>query len=867
MKKIIEIFFSFIFISIIFSISVYGEDDYYVINDGDDDRIESFDSYSSANNFYNEHIDEYDNLVLYNGDTVLKMEYGVVEFKSNDTCSLNIEYTSSIRKSSSTINSCYMKDGAYLRSSSDGSRVYFKISNDIGYTSSDDVILHPFNSLKLRISSYINTNGTFNHLVKTQFDSDFLNIYPIDDKLDYLNDDTYYYSYDGHYFYDDFKKMIDDYNNESSDNAVNVDNPYYNYYQYLSYRSLTNYNLSEIEDYYYNTLNISSRLLSYEDKSHDGANDVVNASQYFGILDSFFINQNLYGANALMLLSSANLESSSGKSYNSFVSNNLFALAAYDNDDERDSKRYNQVSNSITSFAKYYVSDRFGNYRNNLYGGDYLGDKAGGINLNYSNDPNYGEKVASNYYILDKALGYKDKNSYCLGISDNSSISFYKDEGLTDTLYTISGLNEFSLIIIKENDNSYKVQLDYSFSDDYKYDFDSYVGYIEKDVVKYLLNSDKIHENNIETITYYTNIDNGIYTTNVLSGSQQVLYIPEFNGYEYKGTYSQEDKLYLEYIGIDAISMEDDMCAYDDYNSCAIRVSYSDNSSKIVQANSDMVSLNDDKLKINYHGVSIETDIYNDNNDDLSSLIRRNIESYQKDGSYNIDELKKIKESDIDLGFDTIRTLDKILLNSYHNKYKYHIYDNDYDLAISGVGLSLVSDKSLHSFLDTYYVKIKHANISNSIKELIDGYDLNFEDSFKVNFYLNYKRINNAGQMVYSISPSYKSLNKIYSVYKVDGDNIIKCRTIQSEDNIMFISDYSSSSTFVLLSKDSVNTYNLENVRENLTVNNSDPDTNVIFVQGILLFGLIIVGFINIIFNKLIIRKQKEISKARLKSL
>lgn len=858
MKKIIRIFFSFIFISIISTISVYGEDDYYVINDGDDKRIESFDSYSLALSFYIEHIDEYDNLLLYNGETLLKMEYGVVEFKSNDTCSLNIEYTSRDRKSTSSINACYMKDGAYLYSNNDSSRVYFKVGGDVGYTSSDDVILHPIDSLDLRVSSYINTNGSFNHLVRTQFDSDFLNSYPIDDKLDYLNDDTYYYSYDGHYFYDDFKKMIDDYNNDTYENAVNVDDPYYNYYQYLSYRSLTNYNLSEVEDYYYNTLNINSRLLSYEDKSHDGANDVVNSSQYYGILDNFFINQNVYGTNAMMLLSCANLESSSGKSYNSFYSNNLFTLAAYDNDSERDSKRYNSIANSITNYSKYYVSDRFGNYHNNFYGGDYLGNKVSGINLNYSNDPNYGEKVASNYYILDKALGYKDKDSYCFGISDNSSISFYKDEDLKDRLYTITNLGEFSLIIVGESADAYKVQLDYSFNDDYKYDFNDSVGYVDKDVFKYIFNSEKMHENNIKTVTYYTNIDNGIYTTNVLEDSEQVLYIPEFTSYEYKDSYVEEDKLYLNYVGIDSIEMEDDMCAIDDYNSCTIRVSYNDNSSKIVQVNSDMVSKEDDKLKITYHGLSVLTDVYVKDEDDLSALIKKNMDSYEKNGSYDIDELKKIKETNADLGFDTIRTLDKILLDYYHQYYKYHIYDNDYNLSLSGLGLSLISDKDTYSFLDTYYVRIKHSSIDNSVKQLIDGYDLNFEDSFKISFYLNHKKVDSAGQMVYSIKPSDKSLNKIYSVYKVDGENIIKCRTIQSEDSIEFISDNSSDCTFVLLSKDSVNTYNLENIEENLTMSNDDPDTNSIFMQGILLFSVIIVGCISIIINKIIIKKHKD---------
>ena len=113
--------------------------------------------------------------------------------------------------------------------------------------------------------------------------------------------------------------------------------------------------------------------------------------------------------------------------------------------------------------------------------------------------------------------------------------------------------------------------------------------------------------------------------------------------------------------------------------------------------------------------------------------------------------------------------------------------------------------------------------------------------------------------MVYSIKPSNKSVNKIYSIYKVEGDNIIKCRTIQTEDSVKFISDNSSNSTFVLLSKDSVNTYNLDNYDEKLSSLNDDPDTNYIFTQGIILIGFIVFGSITIIGDYLLRRRHKSL--------
>lgn len=51
----------------------------------------------------------------------------------------------------------------------------------------------------------------------------YLSVNLIDDAPSFLSEQKIYYSYDGHYFYDDFEIMIDDYKAKSS---VNADNEY-----------------------------------------------------------------------------------------------------------------------------------------------------------------------------------------------------------------------------------------------------------------------------------------------------------------------------------------------------------------------------------------------------------------------------------------------------------------------------------------------------------------------------------------------------------------------------------------------------------------------------------------------------------------
>ena len=277
--------------------SIFAEDDFYYVIDNDE-LIQEFESYSSAISFFNDNKDEYDNLIVKHNDEVVEMEYGIVEF--NDELDY-VKYHSISRGEDDYISATYGVDAAYLYS--EDNKIYFKVANDIGYIDFDNVKLVPYDN---NSSNYYTDDKYIYHKIKNPLNYES---YKLDFIPDGLSNNSTYYSYDGHYFYDDFYLMIDDYRSDINDNAVNEE-IYFNYYQYLSHRSLSNYSYEELEDYFYNTLMIDGKLNHYVDNNNDNAADEINRSQLYDEIDDFFIYENIYGSNAMLTISSAIYESS-----------------------------------------------------------------------------------------------------------------------------------------------------------------------------------------------------------------------------------------------------------------------------------------------------------------------------------------------------------------------------------------------------------------------------------------------------------------------------------------------------------------------------------------------------------------------------
>lgn len=881
-NRVLSIVLMMAVVSIITAFEIYGEDEYRVVDEATNEVIETFNSLNSANYFYNQNIDEYDNLVLYENDTVLKMEYGIVEFQTNDACTLNVGYRSTIRDDTTSINGCYGIDGVYIGQSNDN--VYFVYGGDFGYTSFDSLILHPINSLNVRVSLYRNIDGKLTHLIKTQLSSDFYTYTNIIDYAPaYLKEDVDYYSYDGHYFYDDFKTMSDDYGNGTYENAINYSEPYYNYYMYLPFRSLSNYSYEDINDYFTNVLKIRSKLDYYDDAANDNANDVVNKSQYYGELDSFFIYQNIYGTNALNTLAISILDSSSGKNYKAYSKNDVFLNNAYDNSTERNKDAYNSVSNSVYTFDKYILSNHNGNSHSSLYAGTYMGDKLSGYNLFNSNDAYYGEKVAANYYKIDNSLNDKDLNSYCLGIIYNlNQLTFYSDESLNSRTFRLYNLHNYSLIILAQTEDAYKVQLDFSNSSDYEYDFEKCIAYIDKEDIDLVLNSDKMHENSFESISYDldggTFIGKGSLTIFAQSGVD-VSFKPVKDGFEFVKFDENNNAIYKEIKKIEINEFENTIIELNkpiNLKNASIKIKYSDGKSKVIPISSEMISCFDNTLVgnqdilITYCGVSTKQTIeisseLKDIRDNLDYLIAKNIKSYKEDGTYDLSELntivKNINKLDYDISVDSLRDIDNILLSINRTNTNYVVIGNDIDLSVSGLALNGLKLNKNILFKDTYYVHVSSVNQSakKTLEELGLAYGFEVVDYFSVDYSLNMLKTNQNGSLVYSLKPNNMNPNYIYTVYRLDSNgDVVKCKTTWSIDSVSFLTK--KGGDFVVLRKRSVNTYDFDSAYENINYQDNGPDSQQIFLMLACYVATITFGILNIVYHYLLENKLKKSS-------
>lgn len=877
--KVIKVTLAFILALSLF-VPTYADANEYEVKDANSGFSIYFDTFTKANEYYEDNLDNYGNLLLLKQDKVLDMEYGIVEFVGIDGM---CQYHSTLRNTGDYIHASYGVDGAYLYTQ--GDKVYFVISGDRGYVNKNSVILHPYESLNVKTSLYSSIDGYLYHNIKNQLESNYYSSSLILDKsLDEMKDNSDYYSYDGHYFYDNFYEMIDDYKAENYEYAINEE-PYYNYYQYLPHRSISNYDISDLEDYFYNTLGINGRLQHYCDLNFDNAADEVNRSQLYGNIPEFFNCQFIYGTNAMMLISSSIVESSYGKSLNSFIRNNLYINGAYEDDGETSIERYDSVADSIYAHAKYFISRLYSNYQKDNYAGTNFGNKLSGINIEYALDQYYGEKAASTYFKLDNALGRLDYNSLAIGIvSNTNSLVLYKDEDLENKLISLKNVHDLSFVVLEVNDSTYKIQIDPSHSSDYEYDFNDTYAYVDIDDVDIVLNLEKAHGYDFNKInydfnggSYHDNESLSIKTTNSVEPS----ITPYKEGYEFINYDSKiEDdghiNLVANYKRIDSISFEKlfekqgDLLQYPNLTDAKIKVKYEDGSSAKVPVTTDMFGYYDayssepQSITISYNGVyvgkeiQLDTDIY-DNYDRVTEALKNADLHYVRDN---------MQEVNYPLQMSQIRNIDYVL--KQENNRNYVIVDNTkaFDISISGLDLSLDDRKNFSLIEDTYYVIVN--DVKNSNREIIDnvakGYGFKDEIALNLSFKFNYQNITLRGPAIVQINVDNKKNDYIYSVYHLnENGDVIKCRTTQSNSYIQFVIE--EDGDYVVLSMPSVNYYDIDDKIENLSYENMGIDNNRINLEFMLGLSLILFALAGIIVYYLLNDRKDRMWKDYKKSL
>lgn len=327
----------------------------------------------------------------------------------------------------------------------------------------------------------------------------------------YLTKNKEYYSYDGHYFYDNYNTMITDYKNNVRNNAVNPNNPYYSYFQYLPMRSQTTYTGSQISNYLNNKAGSTSKL--------------------YNTGDIFIKYQNKYGVNALMAASFAALESGWGKSNIALNKNNLFGLNATDNNPGGNADTFSTVDDCIMNFTSSWMSKRYLNPTyTSLFRGGYFGDKGSGIFGKYSSDPYEGEKCASIAKNMDASISSKDNDYYTLGIKDiylttHTALNVRSSSNTNSSvLYTTIKNPAYSFIIKDASaiNDFYKIQSEVASSDG-TYSFDN-TGYVSNQYVTLLNNTSHPQGWKKENNYWYYYFSNGSKATGLQTIENNLYY-------------------------------------------------------------------------------------------------------------------------------------------------------------------------------------------------------------------------------------------------------------------------------------------------------------------------------------------------------
>ena len=466
--------------------------------DGVIDPVGCFNTFDEAKNFMKSN--GADDLVVFGkvaGKTkILDANVALLDLSVNPT-TLTYFYTNSNLTGSSYT---YMDtgslyggvDGALLDSSySSAKGVYtakVKIGNFTGWISQEAYEVVPVTWVKSS-SSYTVTDESIKHNYVNKIQETFTGSKGsiIGPKPDMLSPGTYY-SYDGKYFYTDRTTMIKDYKNGNYNNAVNKDNEYYNYYMYLSNHTRTSYSSQNIDEYIRNNMGISQDVYG---NASNGSN-----SRLYGKGVFYYYAQEKYGVNAILSLSLSRNETSHGRSNLAINKNNGFGLNAVDTSPTESANWYASYASSILGYASKWITYGYAHPRDWRYFGPQFGDKWIGMNVKYASDTYWSEKMAAQYYSLDKAKGLQDYNFYQLGVVTRQVNAMSDSSNSSKFVYSYPEAEDAVVIIgekqgeaVEGNTTWYKVVSDLNIDSNFNeitsgdYNWDGYV-YIPAAYVK-----------------------------------------------------------------------------------------------------------------------------------------------------------------------------------------------------------------------------------------------------------------------------------------------------------------------------------------------------------------------------------------------
>ena len=344
------------------------------------------------------------------------------------------------------VNGAFGRDAIYLGQSANGNRLRVMIGAFEGYVPrvgqqrnitasvngtnrtfavTANAVFVPFNNYPNNtnnttvrtVSHYVNRNGgLYRYLTNNVTTTGGFTRFLTGPAPSFMTVNTRYYSFDGVYFYRNPRNI-----RGNGSGAVNVNQPFFNYFQYLSFRSASRVTAAQLNNFLHNELGTVANR-----------NNSVLTGQ-----GAHFINaQNRYGVNALLSYSKALHESNRGLSSIARNNNNVFGLNAIDATPGQSASVFRNVQHSVNDYANNWMSRGYlwpGDWR---YEGPHAGHKGSGMNVRYATDPYWGQKIAGWAFRIDRTLNHQDFNREQIAIRQNTSTVAVTNANGATTLYT-----------------------------------------------------------------------------------------------------------------------------------------------------------------------------------------------------------------------------------------------------------------------------------------------------------------------------------------------------------------------------------------------------------------------------------------------
>jgi len=265
----------------------------------------------------------------------------------------------------------------------------------------------------------------------------------------WMTQNVRYYSFDGVFFYIDPRDIRPD-----GTGAVNEGNPFFNYFQYLSFRSHSTVTAAQLDSFLTDPT-INPRT-GYRWHTIPVGNSVMrNQGQ------AFVNAQSRYGINALLMYAKAMHEGAGGTSSIARNNNNLFGLGAFDATPSQSANWFPSPAASVNSLARGWLSRGYLWHTDWRNAGPHAGHKGSGMNVRYATDPYWGQKIAGWAFRIDshRPATERDINREQIAIrQETAGVAVQNANG--QTLYTANRANfRFFPFLVSGADNNNRLRV------------------------------------------------------------------------------------------------------------------------------------------------------------------------------------------------------------------------------------------------------------------------------------------------------------------------------------------------------------------------------------------------------------------------